>query len=182
MKTHKINCIGDIQEILQNQIAHEKIFTLMVSRANSITAHCLGDKALASSRTMCSCQGRIHTIYFSSYAILPQKYSSHQVTFSLESWPSSLAALKISCVPWRKRQNTQNRDRRDKERTVVRLCSSMRKNKTQNEIANKHLNQSLKSNAQCFSHTDTVYRMQQETVNIAIQRGHNSQNCTDRES
>lgn len=84
--------------------------TLIVSSASSITAHCLGVRALASSRPMCSCRidkqikpsvytpktvkilimVTFHYIFFVPFCF---------ITLSLESWPNSLAALKIIWVP-----------------------------------------------------------------------------------
>jgi len=100
----------------------------MVSSASSTTAHCFGVRLLASSRTMWSCRARIllsardqgplpspqpcqrtntagsllqgqHLAQRGAQTARPPRLSPPALTFSLESCPSSLAALKIICVP-----------------------------------------------------------------------------------
>lgn len=90
--------------------------TLIVSSASSITAHCLGLKALASSRPMCSCETdqtkeSVYTTDTAHACRIYLRYISFVggfycccclpffITLSFESWPSSLAALKIIWVP-----------------------------------------------------------------------------------
>lgn len=87
-----------------------KMCTLMVSRASSITAHCLGLSALASSRTMCSWRPKRkpqinghstnsgHSFAWKERCQVPEHYGVKKTccTFSLDSCPSSFAALKMS--------------------------------------------------------------------------------------
>lgn len=115
-----------------------KVSTLMVSKAKSRTAHCFGVRFLVSSRTMWSWNPE-KTVSEKSRAVISavpsparskialtlvvlsptsgpqapslQPHGPHiPRTLSLESWLSSLAAVKISWVPWAERDQSKVED------------------------------------------------------------------------